>query len=72
MERDFCGWKMCIRNSLERAGKKAIYVDRALVREFKKFCIRNNKSSSSVAEYLINLGIHTPDNKKVSLDIENV
>mgnify|MGYP005987823591 CR=1 FL=1 len=57
---------------LERAGKKAIYVDRALVREFKKFCIKNNKSSSSVAEYLINLGIHTPDNKKVSLDIENV
>ena len=52
--------------------KKPIHLDRDLMRDFVMFCRANQKDPQCVAEYLIKLGIHTPNENRVCIDIGNL
>jgi protein involved in sex pheromone biosynthesis len=57
----------------ERNGRKPIYVNKHLVKDFKEFCKNENKKPHEVAEYLISLGMNSVkyyEKPKVSVDIE--
>ena len=57
----------------ERNGRKPIYVNKHLVKDFKEFCKNENKKPHEVAEYLISLGMNSVkyyEEPKVSVDIE--
>ncbi len=57
----------------ERNGRKPIYVNKHLAKNFKEFCEEQNKSPHKVAEYLISLGLNSVkyyEEPKGSVDIE--
>jgi protein involved in sex pheromone biosynthesis len=57
----------------ERNGRKPIYVNKHLAKDFKDFCKTEKKSPHKVAEYLISLGMNSLkhyEKPKVSVDIE--
>ena len=55
----------------ERCNKGPVYLNRYLLKNFVNFCKEQEKDPQTVAEYLINLGIHTAE-KRVFIDIENL
>jgi protein involved in sex pheromone biosynthesis len=57
----------------ERNGRKPIYVNKHLAKDFKEFCKSEQKQPHEVAEYLISLGMNSVkyyEEPKVSVDIE--
>lgn len=57
----------------ERNGRKPIYVNKHLAKDFKEFCRSEQKQPHKVAEYLISLGMNSVKHykePKVSFDIE--
>ena len=56
----------------ERNGRKAVYMDRDLVKNFLGFCKDHKKDPHSVAEYLLKLGIHATQKDNVFIDIDNL
>ena len=56
----------------ERNGRKPIYVNKHLAKDFKEFCKSEQKQPHEVAEYLISLGMNSVqhyEDPKVSVDI---
>jgi hypothetical protein len=56
----------------ERNGRKPVYMDRHLVKDFLVFCKDHNKDPHSVAEYLLKLGIHATQKDNVCIDIDSL
>ena len=70
MNMNFADFDDPVKNECE--GKKPIHLDRDLMRDFVMFCRANQKDPQCVAEYLIKLGIHTPNENRVCIDIGNL
>ena len=56
----------------ERNGRKAVYMDRDLVKNFLGFCKDHKKDPHSVAEYLLKLGIRATQNDNICIDIDSL
>jgi hypothetical protein len=56
----------------ERNGRKAVYMDRDLVKNFLGFCKDHKKDPHSVAEYLLKLGIHATQKDNICIDIDSL
>ena len=70
MDMNFADFDDPVKNECE--GKKPIHLDRDLMKDFVMFCRANEKDPQRVAEYLIKLGIHTPNENHVCIDISNL
>ena len=56
----------------KRNNRKAVWLNRYLVKELDDIAKKYDKTPEQIAEYILSIGIHTKDKQNISLNLQEI